>query len=96
MPPRLAPKAEQDLVEIYLESAHRFGLNQADRYAARLSACFDLLASQPTMARERTEIVPPVRAHFHGSHVIVYRIESDDIVIVRVLHEHRDWANELR
>lgn len=48
------------------------------------------------MARERLEISPPVRVHFHGSHVIVYAVEGDDIVLLRVLHERRDWERELQ
>ena len=43
------------------------------------------------MARERTEISPPVRIHPSGSHVIVYLIEeAENILIVRVRHGRED------
>lgn len=96
MPVKRTPQAEADLIDIFLESAQRFGTNQAEIYAAKLSACFELLETMPSMARERLEISPPVRVHFHGSHVIVYAVEDDDIVLLRVLHERRDWERELQ
>ena len=96
MPVKRTPQAEADLIDIFLESAQRFGANQAEIYAAKLSACFELLETMPSMARERLEISPPVRVHFHGSHVIVYAVEGDDIVLLRVLHERRDWERELQ
>ena len=45
------------------------------------------------MARERSELSPPVRAHPCGSHVILYTIEPDGILIVRVRHERKDWTS---
>ena len=96
MPVKRTPQAEADLIDIFLESAQRFGMKQADIYAAKLSACFELLDTLPSMARERLEISPPVRVHFHGSHVIAYAIDEDDIVILRVLHERCDWERELQ
>jgi toxin ParE1/3/4 len=90
------PQAERDLVDIYLESARQFGMKQADSYAARLSTCFELIASQPLMARERTTIRPPVRVHPRGSHLIVYVSDSEDVLIMRVLHARRDWEREFQ
>jgi len=48
--------------------------------------CFDLLAERPPAARERAELNPPVRVHFHGPHAIAYLMKQpDEILIVRVL-----------
>ncbi|AOO80098.1 type II toxin-antitoxin system RelE/ParE family toxin [Bosea vaviloviae] len=93
---RRTPRADQDLVGIYLEGVGQFGQRQAEIYAANLSSCFELLASQPLMARERTEIQPPVRVHAHGSHIIVYAVDEEDILIMRVLHGRRDWEREFQ
>ena len=35
------------------------------------------------MARERLEIHPPVRVHPYKSHVVIYKIEGPDILIIR-------------
>ncbi|MGE6784305.1 type II toxin-antitoxin system RelE/ParE family toxin [Ensifer adhaerens] len=42
-------------------------------------------AALPRMARERTELSPPMRNHPFKAHLVAYRIERDgDILIVRV------------
>lgn len=70
-----------------------FGLAQAERYHARLQRAFDLLAANPTMARERSELSPPVRIHPCGSHIILYIVVADsDVLIVRVRHGREDWV----
>ncbi|MFH6783095.1 MULTISPECIES: type II toxin-antitoxin system RelE/ParE family toxin [Methylobacterium] len=47
------------------------------------------------MAGERRELRPPVRLHPYGAHLIVYAVERDDILIVRVLHGRQDWESLL-
>lgn len=46
------------------------------------------------MARVRGEFEPPVRIHPWKAHVIVYVIEGDDILVVRVRHGREDWARD--
>ena len=90
---RLTRKAAADIRHIYLESARRFGPAQAERYHVRLRHTFDLLAENPGLARERTELSPPVRVHPCGSHVVIYVVEDDGtVLIVRVRHGREDWA----
>ena len=91
-----APQAEQDLIDIYLESVRQFGTTQAEHYVAELNSCVGRLTVMPLMARERKAIRPPVRVHTHGSHVIVYRIDQADILIVRIMHGRRDWEREFQ
>ncbi len=90
---RLTPKADEDVVAIYGESVARFGVRQAERYYQELTECFALLASQPHMARKRIEFDPPVRAHFHASHVITYIEVDDGILILRLFHARQDWRH---
>ena len=78
---------------IYAQGARGFGLVQADRYHDALFDQFDLLAAFPRMARERTELDPPVRVHPFRAHLILYRVEPDDsILILRVRHGREDWT----
>lgn len=91
----LSRKAEEDIVEIFLFGVTHFGLEEAERYHDRLARCFDFLAENPFVARERTEISPPVRIHPIGSHLIIYRIDDEDkVFIIRVRHAHEDWQGE--
>lgn len=90
---RLTRKAEEDLVSIYVEGVRSFGVSQAERYHGELERVFEMLAENPLLARERSELSPPVRIHPHGAHVIVYLPEGGGgVLIVRVRHAHEDWA----
>lgn len=92
---RLTRRAAADVIAIHCHGAARFGTAQADAYHDRLERAFALLAIHPYLARERTELVPPVRVHPVGAHVIVYRVEADGaVLIVRVRHGHEDWQSD--
>lgn len=84
-------RADQDIIALYGRGAEDFGVAQAERYVEGLFSCFSLLAANPHMARERTELDPPMRLHSYGSHMIAYTVMADAILIVRVLHGRQDW-----
>ncbi|NDV88318.1 type II toxin-antitoxin system RelE/ParE family toxin [Aurantimonas aggregata] len=91
---RLTEKAADDIQRIYAQSIRLFGVVQASRYHARLRRSFEALARYPELARERTELTPPVRVHPCGAHVVVYLIDAEGALIVRVRHGHEDWAQD--
>jgi len=72
----LSRKAEDDLVEIYIEGASQFGVEQANHYHGKIGRMFGLLSENPRMARECFEISPPVRIHPYQSHLIVYTVDE--------------------
>jgi len=95
MPLRFTSKAKADLIEIYQTSVETFGMVQAEAYQDQLERAFHLLAANPRLARERTEIAPPVRIHPCGSHVIIYSIEAEGVVlIIRIRHGREDWVTD--
>ncbi|HKP79674.1 MAG TPA: type II toxin-antitoxin system RelE/ParE family toxin [Phenylobacterium sp.] len=83
--------ARQDIIEIYLRSEEAFGETQADRYVADLESTFAFLAEHPMAARERFEFAPPVRIHPYRAHLIVYRLDGGDVLILRLRHGREDW-----
>jgi toxin ParE1/3/4 len=88
---RLSQRAEEDLIGIYVSGTRAFGNVQTERYYAGLEQAFDFLSDYPRAARERTEISPPVRVHPCRSHVIIYMVAEDEVLILRVRHGHEDW-----
>ena len=81
-------------MEIYLHGLAQFGQAQADTYHEGLTATFDFLAEYPRAARVRDEITPPVRAHPHRSHLIIYELDAEaSVVILRVRHGREDWMS---
>jgi toxin ParE1/3/4 len=92
---RLTRKATEDIIAIFAEGAHQFGLDQAEKSHAGLERIFMLLSDNPDLARNRLEISPPVRIYPYGSHLIIYLVEENlDVLIVRVRHGHEDWIDQ--
>jgi len=90
----LSRKAEDDLIEIYIEGVSRFGVEQADSYHRKIGRMMALLSENPRIARERCEISPPVRIHPFQSHLIVYSVDDNhNIFIIRIRHAHEDWQS---
>lgn len=93
---RLTPAARSDLEAIWLYTMQTWSADQADRYTDILEDTFDRLLFMPELGRERVEFDPPVRLHLSGEHIIIYRIEADHLVILRILGGKQDWAAILR
>ncbi len=95
MPYKLTPEAENDLIEIYVYGFQKFGERQAEKYFSDFEDCFQLLSETPLICRERQEFTTPVRIHPHGRHLVIYLIQNDQILIVRILHESIDIQQHL-
>ncbi len=93
---RTTRQADEDLVGVYEDGAALFGVAQAERYFAELMDCLALVERAPMMGRERLELRPPVRLHFHRSHVIAYLADAEGVLVVRVLGGRQDWAAHFR
>lgn len=92
---RLTRRAEDDSIAIYRYSAETFGLAQANAYHDKLHKTFGIIGDQPNLARERTEISPPVRVHPCGAHIIIYLASpGEPVLIIRVRHVSEDWLSD--
>lgn len=88
---RFTRQAQQDLAEIYLYIAED-NIAAADKHRDRLiNRCIGLV-DQPRIGTMRDEIKPGLRSVTEGDYVIFYRIESDDVPIMRVVHGKRDFS----
>lgn len=88
---RLSPAAQIDLSDIWDYTVAMWSADQADAYLRGLGEKLQVLCSHPEIARERTEIDPPVRLQPYRSHLIIYRIEDDHLAIIRVVHNRQHW-----
>jgi toxin ParE1/3/4 len=84
--------ARSDIFFIQQQGFSRSGRLQTRKYLDDLIEQLKLLARFPGMARERTEFRKPVRIQPFRGHIIVYRIDSEAVRILRVLSRRQDWA----
>lgn len=81
---------------MYRQSVLTFGPAQADRYYDGLLAITSHLLQFPRSAPVWTGGKGDLRVATYESHRIVYRLAADELVIVRVLHQHQDMARHLK
>ena len=87
--------ARWDLKSIYRKSAEQFGLGQADLYRDGLLAALAFCAEHPRSVREAENLSRPVRVHPFKSHIIVFVILEEAILVVRILHGRQDLKRNL-
>jgi len=91
---RLSPKAESDLENIWRYSAEHWSDSQADRYVNEIfSACGDLARG----IRKGRNV--PIRSGYLkypvASHFIYYRFRTDQLHVIRILHQRMDLERHL-
>jgi toxin ParE1/3/4 len=88
-------KAEKDLIEIYRYGFLNHDEQKAELYIESLKEKCQVLADNPFLYRERKEFTPPVRIYHHKKHLIIYTVETNHILIVRIQHERMDIQKHL-
>ena len=82
---KLTYAADQDFETIFEFGFDTFGVDQALSYQNGMMQRFAKLAEQPKLYPAVDHIRTGYRRSVYGSHSIYYRIESQGIVIVRIL-----------
>jgi toxin ParE1/3/4 len=86
---RRTPRAGRDLEEIWFFVAQDDPA-AADRWLDTLEEKLSLIADNPLMGTARPDIAPELRYHPVGRYLLLYRIVSGGIEVVRVVHGTRD------
>jgi len=89
----LSAIAEEDLIQIYVDGATSFGLEQAQHYYRKLFKTFQFLAENPLAAPIRPELAHDIRVHPVALHLVIYTARPQDILILRIRHAREDWLN---
>lgn len=90
---RLSRPAREDLQQVYLTGLDLFGPTQADIYIDGLLAALDLIADFPRASVARPEFGPTSRSLTYKSHVVLYRLDGDDVFVRRIRHGLEDWQS---
>jgi toxin ParE1/3/4 len=86
----VAQAAQADLEDIARSTEAQWGAEQKQRYMSMLAARFLQLAHTPELGIARGDIKVGYRSLSAGRHIVFYRLGSDHIEILRVLHERMD------
>ena len=89
---RLAPEAESELDDIWLYIVRGSGYPDiANRVVDGITERFWLLARYPFVGRERdTDLGPGLRSLPCGNYIVIYRVESEIVLILHIVPAGRD------
>ncbi len=100
-----SPPAQQDLIDIWGYFARVASSATADRLVDEIEAAANRLVIDPRMHRVRRDLVPDLPGELRSvsahPYTLFYRMNPqsahgrEDIEILRVLHERRDFSSEL-
>jgi toxin ParE1/3/4 len=88
--PFFSPSSKRDLREILEFIAHDKP-GAALRHVERLEEACRMLAKNSMLGASREDLLPGLREWAIGKYVIFYRLTSDGIDVVRVVHGSRDF-----
>ncbi len=83
----LSPRAKLDLDYTFLQ----WGVEQAEKYVRELWSVMKHAASNQTISADIGDVRKGYRKSRCGSHVIFFKVTSDGIDVVRVLHQRMDF-----
>jgi toxin ParE1/3/4 len=92
---RTTLEAERDIYRLFELGVRDYGFAAADRYATDLREALHGLSANPYMVRERHETGRPVRLYRFRAHHILYTIDNEDVLVLRVLSNRQDWLHQL-
>ena len=92
---RTTSEAEYDLQFIAEQGVVQFGPRVSRAYIGRLIEMFGTIAEHPPVGSERLAQSGSVRLMPYGSHNILYIVENEDVIILRVLHGLQNWFDLL-
>ena len=82
--------ARKDIVAIKKWTFQNFGSAQAKNYVRQIERVMILIAENPGLAKDASEINPGLSRTLAGSHIVCFRIADEGVNVVRVLHARMD------
>ena len=91
----LTRKACEDLKVIAIYTQENWGKNQRTLYLKMMDEAFHELSVNPRLGAKIDDIRAGYFKYRIGSHLIFYRMDYDDVQIVRILHQKMDVESHI-
>jgi len=93
---RFSAMARHDLETIRDTGVQEFGPEAAERHLLGFERHFALLREHPFAGQARPEFALGIRSLSHRPHRLLYRVEGDVVLVVRIIHYRQDVRGALR
>ena len=88
-------KAETDLADIIDFILEQWGVEKARKYINGLEETAQMLADNPDIGIRRSYLLEELLCFPYESHMLYYYKQSNEIAIIRVLHQNIEPENHL-
>ncbi len=95
LPLKLSPKARQDFVDILRYTGETWGENQLLSYRDEINDALQAIGNNPLLGHRREDLPATHLAYLVGSHVIVYRTDTECTGVVRILHQRMSLVRHI-
>ncbi len=92
---KLSPNAARSIADIDAYTTENFGPLQSIRYIESLLDRLQHIASNPNTGKKRDDIKVGYYSYFVGSHTVYYRIYTNKIEVIDVLHQSMEPKRHL-
>lgn len=90
----ISKKAVSDLEKIWLYTAEKWSMDQADRYYNLIFDEIQFICKNVNAGKSMDHVRKGYRASKVKSHLLFYRIQNSIVEIIRILHERMDIENK--
>ena len=87
--------AVSDLQSIRNYTLEKWGPEQEQKYLDSLWTKFEEILSNPQRWRSREDLFPGCQIAAEGRHVILFRVKSNTLQLVRILHSAMDFKRHI-
>lgn len=91
----LSELAINDLEDIWNYTADQWSIEQANKYYMLIFSAIDCICNDPLIGKSIMEVKKNHRSKTVKSHMVIYKIERDKVLIDRVLHQKMDIESHL-
>jgi len=91
----VTPKAESDLIGIWMYTCEEWVADQADTYLDQLAAGMKQLINYPSLGTDYAHVISGYRRLQVKHHAVFYQVLEPEVLVVRVLHEDMDAPERL-
>lgn len=91
----ITPRAESDLIDIWIYTHEQWGAGQADKYLDQLDRGMQQLIEFPALGMDYSYVLPDCLCLFVAHHAVFYQVFEPEVRIIRVLHKSMDVPQRL-
>ncbi len=91
----LSKLALKDINSIWDYTAEQWSVSQANNYYKQIFEVIDLICENPEIGKSIKLVKEEHRSKIARSHMIIYKIRKDKVLVDRILHQRMDIENQL-